>query len=64
MIELKDLTIGYNTNVLIKNISINISSGQLIALLGRNGSGKSTLLKVISGLDKPQKAICRLINVI
>ena len=55
MIRLKDLTIGYHSQALISDINIHISSGQLVALLGRNGTGKSTLLKAISALDKPQK---------
>ncbi len=50
MIRLKNLTIGYGANVLLRDISADFPSGQLVALLGRNGTGKSTLLRVMAGL--------------
>ncbi len=37
----------------LKNVSINIPKGQLIAITGKSGSGKSTLLNIIAGIDKP-----------
>jgi lipoprotein-releasing system ATP-binding protein len=37
----------------IKNLSLKISSGELLAITGQSGSGKSTLLHMIGGLDKP-----------
>lgn len=39
----------------LKNINIDISEGEIVALLGRNGAGKSTLLKCIAGLLRPSK---------
>ena len=47
MIRLKNLTIGYGANVLLRDVSADFPSGQLVALLGRNGTGKSTLLRVM-----------------
>lgn len=37
----------------LKNVSIHIPKGQLIAITGKSGSGKSTLLNIIAGIDKP-----------
>ena len=44
----KDLTVGYNGEVLIKDIQINIEKGEILTLIGPNGSGKSTILKSIT----------------
>lgn len=53
LLEVKDLVVHYGKNRAIKGISLDISKGQIVALIGANGAGKSTLLKVISGLMKP-----------
>ena len=44
-----------NTAPIIKNFSVSIKAGQILALTGRSGSGKSTLLHILSGLKKPTK---------
>ena len=54
MIQLKDLTLGYEQRTLLEKVSAHITGGQLVALLGRNGTGKSTLLRAVMGLEKPQ----------
>lgn len=46
--QTKDLSVGYNGNVLIHDISIGISRGEIVTLIGPNGSGKSTILKSIT----------------
>lgn len=57
IIILENLTIGYgsgkNAIILLNNISKSVSTGEMIALIGRNGTGKSTLLRTIAGLQAP-----------
>ena len=44
----KDLDVGYNGNVLIHDINIDIEQGKILTLIGPNGAGKSTILKSIT----------------
>lgn len=50
MLEIKDLNAGYGKIPAIKNVSLNVGKGQVVAIIGVNGAGKSTLLKAVSGL--------------
>ena len=49
--QMKDLSVGYNGNSLIRDINIGINKGEIVTLIGPNGSGKSTMLNCIGGLD-------------
>lgn len=45
--------------VALKNVSLNVPSGKLTAILGPSGCGKTTLLKVIAGLIKPSEGLVK-----
>ena len=53
ILEAKDLTAGYGTNVILKNLSFGIRQGEILALLGGSGCGKSTLMQTLIGLIPP-----------
>jgi iron complex transport system ATP-binding protein len=52
MIELKDVSLGYNHQAILSNINLKAVPGKILGLIGPNGSGKSTLLKGITGIIK------------
>lgn len=43
-----DLAVGYNRNILLQDININLRHGHILTLIGPNGAGKSTILKTIA----------------
>ena len=48
-----DLTLGYEGQVILSNLSFSVNKGDYLCILGENGSGKTTLMKTILGLHKP-----------
>ncbi len=52
-ITVRNLTKRFGTFTALNDISLEVPSGSLMALLGPSGSGKSTLLRVIAGLEQP-----------
>ena len=56
-ISMKNVDFNYpnSEKKVLENISIDINSGEIIAVVGENGSGKTTLSKVITGLYEPTK---------
>ncbi|KAK0463461.1 P-loop containing nucleoside triphosphate hydrolase protein [Desarmillaria tabescens] len=52
--DLRDVCFSYQNNTsALKNISLSIQSGQLVAIVGTNGSGKSTLIKLLTRMIEP-----------
>lgn len=50
-IECKDVSVKYESQVVLENISFSIEVGDYLCIVGENGSGKSTLVKTILGLE-------------
>ncbi|MBU3652658.1 MAG: ABC transporter ATP-binding protein [Limnohabitans sp.] len=52
-LEIRDLHAGYGAVRALMGVSLDMTQGQTVALLGTNGNGKSTLMKCIMGMVKP-----------
>lgn len=52
-IKLTNISKRFGTTTVLDRISLDVPSGELVALLGQSGSGKSTLLKLIAGIEQP-----------
>ncbi len=49
MLSIKNLTVSIDEKVILKDFSLDINDGEIVALMGPNGIGKSTICKVIMG---------------
>lgn len=52
-LSVRNLELGYGSKRVVHGVSLEIESGEMVAIVGPNGSGKSTLLRGISRLQKP-----------
>jgi branched-chain amino acid transport system ATP-binding protein len=52
MLEVTDLCVRYGSVEALRDVSIKVETGSLVAILGANGAGKSTLLRAISGIAR------------
>jgi len=50
MLKIEALTVSYATRRVLTEISLEVNSGQVVALIGPNGAGKSTLVRAVSGI--------------
>ncbi|WP_302279629.1 ABC transporter ATP-binding protein [Brachyspira pilosicoli] len=52
LISAKNIEKKFNKNIILKDISLDINKGEVIALVGPNGSGKTTLINILLGILK------------
>ena len=55
LLEVKDLSFAYDNGCqALRGISLSVSKGEMLSIVGTNGAGKSTFSKVLCGFEKPQ----------
>ncbi|HSN74320.1 MAG TPA: energy-coupling factor transporter ATPase [Anaerolineae bacterium] len=60
LVSVEGVSFSYGAHEALRNVSLALRPGEVVALMGRNGSGKSTLLKLLAGLSKPSRGSVRL----
>jgi branched-chain amino acid transport system ATP-binding protein len=59
VLEIDGLTAGYDSAAVIRDLSLEVAPGEVLALLGANGAGKTTTLRAVSGLVHPMNGAIR-----
>ena len=62
-IEIKSLKFGYNENLILKGVNLDLDQGDFAVISGENGSGKSTLIKLILGELKKDHGSIKLFGI-
>ena len=57
LLSLQSVTKGYASRSVLSDVTLGISAGDRIGVVGRNGDGKSTLLRLIAGLEEPDSGL-------
>ena len=53
LLTAKDLSLGYDSQVIVKELNFSVNAGDYLCIVGENGSGKTTLMKTLLGLRNP-----------
>jgi ABC-2 type transport system ATP-binding protein len=62
VLKIENLKKAFSEKEVLNNISIEISEGNIVGLIGKNGAGKSTLIKCLLGLLKPDSGDCQIFS--
>src|ERR1035438_10673587 len=60
VVAVENLTKTFGRHKVLNGISMDVGSGETLAVLGRSGTGKSVLLRLIIGLEKPDSGSVRI----
>ncbi len=59
LLAVEGLTVGYGSVLAVRDVSLEVASGEIVAVLGPNGAGKTTLLRTLVGALKPRSGSIR-----
>jgi branched-chain amino acid transport system ATP-binding protein len=59
LLEIGHISAGYGAALVLQDVTLDVSAGEAVAIIGANGAGKSTLLRCVSGLVRPREGIIR-----
>ena len=62
VISFDKLTVSYENQTALNNITSTICAGEIVAVMGRNGAGKSSLLKAIAGVNRPGTGVIKVLG--
>ncbi len=53
LLTVKNLTLGYESNIIVQDLCFSVDEGDYLCIVGENGSGKTTLMRTLLRLQKP-----------
>lgn len=62
VLRVRGLRFSFGTRLVLNDVDLTVSRGEVVAVLGPSGSGKSTLLRLISGLERPESGQIELLG--
>jgi D-methionine transport system ATP-binding protein len=60
IVEMKDVRRMFGNTAAINGVSLSVSRGEILGIIGRSGAGKSTLIRCVNGLEKPDSGSIRI----
>ena len=62
ILEIQGLKVAYGSHLVLQDVTLAVSRGEVLGLIGPNGAGKTTLLKAVSGVLKPLAGSVRVLG--